>query len=540
MQLLKDPVFLLLTVIVIGELIGSLKYHSFSLDSSAIIFVALIFGALGYTLPGDLQQLGLVLFLYSVGIQAGSGFLSSFKSGGIMLSAGAFIIVFIGFLVTLIVSLAMGLDSSAAAGIFAGAMTSTPGLAVAAELADGKTAGSAYGLTYTFGVIGVILFVRFIPQLSRKNIKNEEFLMNQETMQERPPVTYIHIEVTNKNLHGKKIKDLDLHLMGAVNITRVLRKGAHHPVLGGGDVTLHTGDAIRVVGREDDLKRAVLYIGKKIKASIDFNSVLETRKIVVSNKEIMGESAASLNIKNVYNVQIARLCRNGIDLPATGAYRFAVGDMLTLVGQKEALDNVTKLLGNDITAAYTTKVISVLMGIFIGFLLGKVPLYIPFAGEFYAGTSGGVLAAGLILGHLKKTGPVIWELPETAVAFIRELGLFFFLASVGTAAGSTILATIRSSGPMIILAGILITVFPPVIFYFLNHHFFRIPFLRLLGVITGGMTSTPGLAAAQSVSPTRYASSAYATVYPVALVSMILFTRLLISLMDLVRSSGFL
>lgn len=536
MSLLSEPIILLLTIIVFGELIGLVEYRHFSLGSSAIIFVAVAFGAMGYTLPSDLQTLGLVFFIYSIGLQAGPGFVSSFKKNGLRMSLGAILVVFMGFLTTIIVSLIFGFDGSQAAGIFAGSLTSTPGLAVAAEMTEGTGAAAAYSVTYTFGVVGMVLFIRLIPLFSKIDVRAEEKYEEDIIRSSKSPVTFMHIEVTNSNLFHHRMKDLDIERMGSVNITRLLRKDSHRPELVTSDTVLQKGDRLRVVGSEEDLERVVMYMGKKVRANLDFNSVLDAKRIIISQSRIIGETPESLNIKNVYNAHISRITRNDMDIPVTSHTRFNMGDVLTIVGQKEALDNVAKLLGNDISATYATRAISILSGIFIGFLLGKIPVTIPFVGVLTLGTSGGVLLSGLILGYLKKTGPFLWEIPSTANAFIRELGLFFFLSAVGTSSGSTILHTLQSSGIKLFLSGIIVTLTPLLVVYFAGPFLFRLRFLRLLGVLTGGMTSTPGLAATNSLSSTRFAASAYATVYPVALVAMIVFTRLILNILSFFQS----
>ncbi len=184
--------------------------------------------------------------------------------------------------------------------------------------------------------------------------------------------------------------------------------------------------------------------------------------------------------------------------------------------------------GDNISELYTTKVISIFLGIFIGFLIGQIPLSIPGIGTLKLGTTGGVLVAGLVLSALKKTGTIIWFLPSATNSLIRDIGLYLFLAVVGTTAGATIVTTIKEFGLPLLISGIIVTIFPLIISSFVCIKILKIPFLRMLGVITGGMTSTPGLAATTSISNTPYASTAYATVYPVALIGMIFFTKLIV------------
>ena len=256
-----------------------------------------------------------------------------------------------------------------------------------------------------------------------------------------------------------------------------------------------------MVGLEADLEKAQLYIGRTLR---------------------------SLNLTAVYNVQVARITRNGFDLPAHANTRLNKGDILNVVGQQQSLENVKKHLGDNLRELYTASVISILAGILIGFLIGRFPIYLPGMGLFTMGTTGGVLAAGMVFGYLKKNGPVIWEIPVTANSFIRELGLMFFLATVGSSAGATILTTLRQFGLPLLAAGILTTLIPLATAFWACHRLLGIPFLRTLGVLTGGMTSTPGLATATTLSPAQYAATAYATVYPMAVIGMILFTKLLI------------
>ena len=241
MTLLHNPVFLLFIVISTGELVGFLKFKNFSLGSSAVIFSGLAFGHFGFTLPSVFQTLGLVLFIYSVGLQAGPGFLSSFKKQGLNLSLGATIIVVSGFLTTLICSWLGNFDAGIAAGLFSGSLTSTPGLAVAVEAIAESQAPAAYGLTYCFGVLGVIIFVRLLPKLMKVDLLAEEQMMKEALSREHPPIIYRHLEVTNPNIFGKSVNELSLNDMTHVIITRLLRPGASEPVIVYGDTILQQG-----------------------------------------------------------------------------------------------------------------------------------------------------------------------------------------------------------------------------------------------------------------------------------------------------------
>jgi len=528
MQLLHNPIFLLLVIVILGEALGQIRLKAFSLGSSAIIFVALFFGHYGLTLPGEFQTLGLVLFIYSVGLQAGPGFLSSFKSQGLKLSLGALVIVASGFLATLICCWVFHFDADIGAGLFSGALTSTPGLAVAVEAVEKSRAPAAYGLTYCFGVVGVIVFIKILPRVLRVNVAEEEEALNRELTENYPPFMFHHIEVTNPNLFDKPVKEIFLKDIAPVVITRLLRKGASEPIVVFGETVIRKGDHLRIVGRQKDLQKAELFLGRPIEGEIAFNRGLMKKSITISKKEAVGHTLGFLNLAAVFNVQVSRITRNGIDLPPESNTRLHLGDVLHVVGDENSLHNVTRILGNDSKEIYRISLLPILLGLLAGFLLGEIPLYLPGVGLFSLGTTGGVLLAGLMLSRLYKTGPFIWEIPATANRFIRELGLVLFLAAVGTHTGETILQTLQQQGIPLLVSGVAVTSVPLVISLLVCRHVFKIRFLRLLGVLTGGMTSTPGLVTASSLSDTPYTAAAYATVYPVALIGMILFTKVLI------------
>lgn len=531
MELLHNHIFLLLLLTLLGTALGKIKIKSFSLGSSGIIFVALVFGHFGYTLPADFQTLGLVFFIYSIGLQAGPGFLHSFRSGGLKLAAGSVFTIGVGFFTALTASYICGFDAGTGAGLFSGALTSTPGLAVAVEMAGSNSAPAAYGLTYFFGVIGVIIFIQLLPKFITVSVPEEEKKLQEEAAKKQQPITIQHIELTNPNIFNTKVKDLRLSSIAPVVITRLLRSGANEPILVGGDTVLREKDHLRLAGRSEDLKKIQLFLGRTINREIQFDRALEKKYILVSKKEVSGMSLEELNCHEVFNVQVTRVTRNGIDLPATGGLRLHMGDTVHAIGDSRALENVAKIFGDNVKEVYSINLLPIFIGIMFGFLLGKVPLYIPFGGTFSLGTTGGVLMAGIILSNLYKTGPFIWEIPSTANSFIRELGLILFLATVGSKTGASILATLSQQGIDLLLAGVAVTLIPLLSAVLLCRYVLKLPFLRMLGVMTGAMTSTPGLAAATDLSATHYASSAYATVYPMALISMILFTKLLVLLL---------
>jgi putative transport protein len=410
-------------------------------------------------------------------------------------------------------------------------MTSTPSLAAAVEIVGHDKAPAAYGVTYGFGVIGMAVFIKLLPRLLRSDIRAEENCLAQELAEVNPPITFVHIEVSNPNLFGRRVADIFLKSIAPVTITRLLKKGAVEPVLVGADTVLQQGDHLRVVGRVADLEKVQLYIGHRVENEIAFDRMLTKKSIVVSKRKFAGTTLGFFNFRETFNVQVARITRNGIDLPADANTRLHLGDVLHAVGDERALRNISRMLGNDLKATYDISLLPILVGLLFGFLLGRLTLPLPVVGPLTLGTTGGTLLAGLLLGALYQTGPMIWDVPTAGNRLIRDLGLALFMAAVGTSAGVSFVATLQEHGLTLLLSGVLVTLIPVIVVALVGLWWLRIRFLRLLGVLVGGMTSASGLAAAGTLSATPYAGAAYATVYPVALISKILAVKVLLMIL---------
>ncbi|WP_020677841.1 aspartate:alanine exchanger family transporter [Geopsychrobacter electrodiphilus] len=533
MTLLHNQIFLLLLIIVLGELLGKIRVGGLSLGPSAIIFVALAFGHFGVTLPAGIQVIGLAMFIYAVGLQAGPAFISSFRSHGLAMAVTVIAMAVTGTLVTLACCKLFGFDAGTGAGLLSGAMTSTPSLATAVEIVGYDRAPAAYGVTYGFGVIGVALFIKLLPRLMRINLAAEEQQLGEELTSINPPISFRHVEVTNPNLFGKRVDAIFLKQIAAVTITRLLRAGADEPILVGGDTVLQEGDHLRVVGRSLDLDKIEILIGKPVSGEIAFDRILTKKSIVVSKRRFVGTTLGYFNFRETFNIQIARITRSGIDLVPDVNTRLHLGDVLHAVGDERALRNVSKMLGNDLKSTYDINLFPILVGLLFGFLLGRITIPLPLVGPLTLGTTGGTLLAGLVLGALYQTGPLIWDVPLAGNRLIRDLGLALFMAAVGTSAGTSFIPTLQERGLALLFSGVLVTLLPVIVGAALGLWLLRVRFLRLLGVLVGGMTSASGLAAAGTLSNSTYAPAAYATVYPVALISKILAVKVLLLILPI-------
>lgn len=517
--------FALFLIISLGIILGRVKIKGISLDLSAVIFVALFLGHFGIVIPNVFQKIGLLLFIFTIGIQAGPGFFGSFRKQGLQLIFVALSLIISGSLVTLLLAMLFDIDFKLAVGIFAGAFTSTPGLAAAIDSSKSVLASIGYGIAYPFGVIGVILFVRLAPRFLNIDLKNSERRYEQAMHADFPEIFSRNFIVENSNIDGRTIGELELLNMTRASFSRVKHKGLTGTPTA--DTKLYQGDLIKAVGDRKALERVKLLIGKPTKEEIPLSSGYDAQWVLVTNKKIVNKTLAFLNLRAYYNATVTRIRRSGIEISPKAQSHIRFGDRLMIACDKENMNRVIELLGNDDKRLSETDFLPIALGIVIGILFGK--LRIPLFGDviFCPGITGGVLITAIVLSRIGKTGPIIWSMSGPANQLLRQLGLLFFLAAVGTEAGVHLADTIVEYGPKLFLIGIFITLIPMIVGVLIGRYVFKMNFLTLLGVITGSMTSTPGLAAVDPMTECNAPHVAYATVYPVALVIIILCAQIL-------------
>ncbi len=525
MSVFSVPYFALFLIIAIGFVIGRIRIKGISLDISAVIFVALLFGHYGVIIPSDFQDVGLVLFIFTIGLQAGPGFFQSFRSTGKTLVIIAVVLITMAAGTTLFTAWIFNIDYNLAVGLFTGALTSTPGLAAAIDSTGSAFASIGYGIAYPFGVIGVILFVRLLPGILMVSVDKAEKDIKNLLLKKYPEVCNHHFIVENENIDGKTVGDLQIRNMTGASISRVLSGGmAITPSPG---TVLHKGDLIRAVGSKEALEKVRLLIGSPTDQQIPLGKDYEVHSILVTNKDVVNKTIGQLNLFSNYNATITRIRRSGIDIAPSESSHLRFGDKLLIASNKENMKTVASIFGNQEKKLSDTNMFPIAAGIVLGILVGRLEISFSENLVFRPGLAGGVLFVALILGNLGKTGPVVWSMSAAANQLLRQLGLLFFLAAVGTQAGAHIVETYQSYGVNLFLAGMIITLVPMIVSAFVANYFFRINLLSLFGTITGSMTSTPGLAAIDSMTGSNAPQIAYATVYPVAMVLLIIFVQIL-------------
>lgn len=534
LSLLTKDYFVLFLVIGLGIAVGKINIKGVKFDLSAVIFVALLFGYLyhvnhlKFSIPPIIQDVGLVLFIYTIGMQAGPSFFSSFKDQGVKFIALAVIIVLTGGALAAFFSFVYGLDMPMAIGLFTGALTSTPGLAAAIEASHSPLASIGYGIAYPFGVLGVILFVKISPKIFRVNLKNEEDKFRNQSRLNVPEITNETFVVTNENIHGKSLYELKIRSMTKANVSRIMRKDGEL-IVPSPEVRLYEGDFVKAVGTEDALKRMEVLIGKPTKKVIPQSGNLEIKWYVVSNEHVVNKSLAELNLIGNYHATITRIRRSGIDLTPHPSTRIRYGDKVLVSVCKGNATQVALLLGDNLKHISETSFLPVAFGIVLGIVLGAIT--IPLGSlHFKLGLTGGVLLASLYLSWKGKTGPVIWNLPGPANLLLRQMGLLLFLTPVGIRAGEQLMTVLAVHGFSLFFYGVFMTLLPMIIATLVGKFVFKINFLSLMGTLTGGMTSTPGLSAAESMTETEAPQIAYAAVYPVSLVLVVIIAELLIAI----------
>lgn len=524
MNLLSNSYFILFLIIAIGFIIGRIKIKGISLDVSAVIFVALVFGHYGYQIPKDFQYLGLVLFIFTIGIQAGPSFFESFKQNGRQLALLASVLIISAGVITFCVYYFAGIDKSLSIGLLNGSLTSTPGLAAAIDATDSPMASIGYGIGYPFGVIGVILFVNLMPKFISVKIEDEEKKYKDEQALDHPEILRKYYVVENENVIGKSLGELNIRFMTKAVISRVMHED--NVIAPSRELVLQKGDIVKAVGTLDALERVSILIGPETDNAIPSDKNYEVRYVLVTNKEVVKKTLGQLNILNTYNATVTRIRRSGINISPSPSSRLQFGDKLVVVCNQGNMKNVSRIFGDDGRKLSSTDFFPIAAGILIGILVGK--LSINFGDfSFSLGLTGGILLVGLVLGRTGKTGPIMWTMTGAANQLLRQFGLLFFLAAVGTSAGSSLVVTFNEFGIELFGYGILITLVPMILVTIVGKYFMKMNLLTLLGTLTGSMTSTPGLAAVDNLVDTDAPAVAYATVYPIAMVLLIIVVQIL-------------
>ncbi|MCZ7835908.1 putative transporter [Atlantibacter hermannii] len=538
-------VSILALVAVVGLWIGNVKIRGVGLGIGGVLFGGIIVGHFveqaGIGLNGHMlhfiQEFGLILFVYTIGIQVGPGFFSSLRVSGLRLNLFAILIVVLGGVVTAILHKLFDIPLPVVLGIFSGAVTNTPALGAGQQiLADLGTPtdivdqmGMSYAMAYPFGICGILLTMWLIRMVFRINVDSEAAQHDASNGFSHAQLHTINIRVENPNLNMLAIQDVPILNSDTIICSRLKREEVL--MVPSPNTVVQIGDLLHLVGREKDLHNAQLVIGKEVDTSLSTHGTeLRVERVVVTNEKVFGKKIRDLQFKQRYDVVISRLNRAGVELVASSNASLQFGDILNLVGRPASIDAVAAEVGNAQQKLQQVQMLPVFIGIGLGVLLGSIPLFIPgFPAALRLGLAGGPLIMALILGRIGTIGKLYWFMPPSANLALRELGIVLFLSVVGLKSGGDFVDTLLAgSGVSWIAYGVMITAVPLITVGLLARIFARMNYLTLCGMLAGSMTDPPALAFANNLHATSGAAAlSYATVYPLVMFLRIITPQLL-------------
>ncbi|HCI6537511.1 putative transporter [Klebsiella variicola] len=538
-------VSVLALVAVVGLWIGNVKIRGVGFGIGGVLFGGIIVGhfvdqagvALSSPMLHFIQEFGLILFVYTIGIQVGPGFFASLRVSGLRLNLFAILIVILGGLVTAVLHKLFNIPLPVVLGIFSGAVTNTPALGagqqilrdlgVPFEVVDQM--GMSYAMAYPFGICGILLTMWLVRLFFRINVEKEAQRFEESSGNGHANLHTINVRVENPNLNQMAIQDVPMLNSDNIVCSR-LKRGELLMVPAPGTL-IQAGDLLHLVGRPEDLHNAQLVIGQEVATSLSTRGTdLKVERVVVTNEKVLGKKIRDLHVKQRYDVVISRLNRAGVELVASSSASLQFGDILNLVGRQEAIDAVAAELGNAQQKLQQVQMLPVFIGIGLGVLLGSIPLFIPgFPAALKLGLAGGPLIMALILGRIGSIGKLYWFMPPSANLALRELGIVLFLAVVGLKSGGDFVATLtQGEGLSWIAYGIFITAIPLLTVGILARMLAKMNYLTLCGMLAGSMTDPPALAFANNLHTTSGAAAlSYATVYPLVMFLRIITPQLL-------------
>ena len=539
---IAHSIVVLSLAIAVGIFLGhKLKFKGITLGITWILFCAIACSHFGMRLDKDVlafaKDFGLILFVYSIGLQVGPSFFSSFRKGGLSLNMLALSIVLLGCITAFVIHLISGESVAVMTGVLFGAVTNTPGLGAAQEAfsgtgADPSILASGYAMAYPLGVVGIIVSILLIRWFFRIKLDKEEEQVKAERGEEMQ-IEHFDIRLTNPQVDGLRVRDLkDLTHVDLVVSRRINSKGEE--MMPDADTILHVGDSVRFVGDSKN-QRTALLLGERTEVKWEEkekNVHLINRHIIVTNSKLNGKRIMDLKIREAYQVTITRIRRAGIELLATPELRLQMGDRLTVVGDQEVVEKMASKFGNSTKKLDAPNLATLFLGIILGVTLGSLPVAIPGLSQgFKLGIAGGSLIIAILIGAFGPKFHLVTYTTSSANLMIREIGISLFLAAVGFGAGETFVDVLVDGGYVWIGYGVLITMIPLLLMGFVARKWMKLDYFTLMGLIAGSTTDPPALAYATSQSSNNdRAAVAYSTVYPLTMFLRVLTGQLMIIL----------
>lgn len=541
--LLDNPLLLLFVVAALGYFLGKIKFRGSSLGVAAVLFVGLAFGALhpDLKLPEIVYWLGLVLFVYTIGLSSGPGFLASFRRQGWRDNLLVVSVLMLMFMFAMMVHALFRFTPAQTAGLFAGSLTNTPALASLLDYLKSAASNTglnhllaepviAYSLTYPMGVVGMILTIHLMQKIWKTDYAHEaanlrELGATNVKLQNRT-IRVTQSTATHASLHHLiKLHNWDV-IFGRM-------KRDNQLTLALGATRLQVGDLLSIVGRREELERVTAALGEASREQIDLDRrQLDYRRIFVSNPKLAGQRLRDLNLPQQFGAVVTRLRRGDIEFLPHGDTVLELGDRIRVLTHRDRMETVSAFFGDSYRAVSEIDVLTFGLGVALGLLIGLAPIPLPGGVIIRLGLAGGPLMVAMILGTLGRTGPLVWSLPYSANLTLRQVGLILFLAGVGTRAGYAFVNTLtEGSGMTIFMAGALITCAAALTTLAVGHRLLKIPMSLLIGMLAGLQTQPAVLGFALEQTRNDLPNIGYATVYPIATIGKIILAQVLLALL---------
>lgn len=528
-------------VIAVGVLLGKIKFFGVSLGVTFVLFTGIVCGHFGLTgntqILTFLQDFGLILFVFCIGLQVGPSFFSSFKKGGITMNLVAMGIVALNIVVA--VALYYGLNGRIElpmmVGILCGAVTNTPGLGAANEALsqlnyNGPQIAMGYACAYPLGVLGIIGSIIAIRYICRINLKKEEEdIAKEEAANPHLTPRMMHLEVHNEALAGKTLLQVRDFMGRDFVCSRILQNG--HVSIPNRDTVFHLGDQLFVVCAEDDAEAIIAFIGPKIEVDWEKQDTpMVSRRILITQPKMNGKQLGEFHFSSMYGVNVTRVNRSGMDIFASRNLTLQVGDRVMVVGPQDAVERVANLMGNSLKRLDHPNIVTIFVGIFLGIFFGSLPIAFPgIPTPVKLGLAGGPLIVSILIGRFGYKLKLVTYTTMSANLMLREIGIALFLASVGIKAGANFVNTVvDGDGLLYVGCGFLITVIPLLIMGAVARWHYKMNYFMLMGLIAGSNTDPPALAYSNQTAGNNAPAVGYSTVYPVSMFLRILTAQLLI------------
>ncbi len=539
-------VLLVSLAIAFGLALSRVKIGGVSLGVTWVLFVGIVASHFGLVLDATtshfVKEFGLILFIYSIGLQVGPGFFASFRKGGITLNLLATGIILLGSVTAYLIHVVTGEDLYAMIGVLYGAVTNTPGLGAAQQTfsdmhngASNSIFAQGYAVAYPLGVVGIILAIVLIRLIFRINFKEEQQLYEHNNSMESEQLQAVTLEVTNDAVCGRTIKELSQLSGRDMVATRLLHQQTEKIELAKAESTLQKGDRLFIVGKPEDVEAFTLLLGRKLddvdeqQWDEEKNNNLVSTRVVVTNPKMQGKRLGDLDLRRTFHVTFTRIKRAGIDLIAQRSLILQLGDRVTVVGSADNVKKIEELLGNSVKRLDQPMLFSTFLGIALGVLLGSMPIFFPgMPVPVKLGLAGGPLIVSILLSCYGPKFRLVTYTTNSAKLLMREIGICMFMAAVGLGAGVGFVDTVLGGGYWWVLYGFLITFLPCLLIGVIARLVFHRSYFTIAGMISGAMTDPPALAYSNSICGNDQASVAYSTVYPLSMFLRVLVAQILV------------